>query len=167
MSAYAALESHYARMAHISGALEILHWDMAAMIPEGGADDRASQLATLKVMHHQMATDAKLGELLSAAEGEPLDPWQAANLREMKREWRHATAVPEALVESLSKAGSTCEMTWRAARKADDFAALAPKLQIVIDQVREMIGDGRRRKRVSSRLPRARLLRVLTARQRQ
>lgn len=138
MSAYARLEAHFARMSHIGGALEILHWDMAAMMPEGGASDRAEQLATLKVLHHEMATDERLETWLAKANEENLDDWQSANLREMDRAWRHANAVPAELVSALSKAGSACEMTWRTARKANDFETLAPLLQTVVDHVREV-----------------------------
>ena len=45
-----------------------------------------------------------------------LDPWQQANLREMRRRYRHAHAVEPALVEALARATTACEMTWREAR---------------------------------------------------
>jgi carboxypeptidase Taq len=116
----------------------VLHWDHAAMMPEGGAATRARQLATLEGLVHGMLADAALPDLLDAAEAaaDP-DPWDAANLREMRRAWRHARAVPADLVEALSVATSECETAWRAARPANDFAAVAPLLDTVLRLTRE------------------------------
>src|SRR5579864_6375439 len=107
-------------------------------MPEGGADARAEQLAALKVVCHEILTDPALPDLLGTAslQGE-LDPWQRANLAEMRRLHAHATAVPPDLVAALSKACSACEMVWRQARPAAEFAAVRPALQRVLDLVRE------------------------------
>jgi carboxypeptidase Taq len=109
-------------------------------MPRGGAEARGEQLAALEVTCHEMMADGALGELFAAAEGAAggLDPWRRANLREMRREWRHATAVDADLVEALSKAGMRCEMAWRAARPADDFAAVLPGLTEVLGLVRQV-----------------------------
>jgi carboxypeptidase Taq len=109
------------------------------MMPSGGAEARAEQMAALSVLAHELRTDPALGELLDEAETDvaSLDAWQAANLREMRRAWRHACAVPAALVERLSRAASAAEMAWRSARKHSDFAALAPLLAELLILVRE------------------------------
>ncbi len=138
MDAYTALEAQFGRMSKLDDALEILHWDMAAMMPSGGAFGRGETMATLRVLRHELATDARLADLLSEAGGADLGDWQQANLREMRRLHAHATAVPGRLVEALSRAGSACEMTWRASRKANDFATLEPKLTEVMGLVREV-----------------------------
>ncbi|MEZ4434721.1 MAG: carboxypeptidase M32 [bacterium] len=132
MSAYADLEARCGRLMRLDDAIEVLHWDMAAMMPAGGSDARAEQLATLSVLRHELATDAKLGELIAAAEGEALDEWQAANLRRIGRRFVHDTALPAALVEAVSRATSTCERVWRSARAANDFAGLRPHLETVV-----------------------------------
>jgi carboxypeptidase Taq len=110
------------------------------MMPPGGAASRAEQLAVIKVVAHELLTDGRVADLLAAAEvrSADLDEWQAANLSEMRRLWRHATAVPGDLVEALSRACSTCEQAWRIARADDDFAAVRPKLQEVLDRVRDV-----------------------------
>ncbi len=138
MPAYATLEELFARLSHIEQAQGMLHWDMATMMPSGGAASRARQLATLKAVHHQMLTDGKVKDLLDAATAEPLDDWQGANLREMRRDWLHAAAVPGELVEALSRACSASEMTWREARAAGDFAQVAPLLAEVLRLTREV-----------------------------
>ncbi|MBI3711330.1 MAG: carboxypeptidase M32 [Proteobacteria bacterium] len=138
-SAYAALEARFRRLYLVRDATGVLQWDMAAVMPDGGAATRGDQLATLKVVAHDMLTAPELGDLIARADGETdLDDWQRANLREMKREWRHATALPADLVERLSQAVSSCEMVWRPARPKNDFKGLLPSLRQVLDLVREV-----------------------------
>ncbi len=135
---YDALHQHFARIGHVEEAIEYLYWDMATQMPSGGADARGEQLATLKVIEHQLTTDPRVGDWLAGAEAGALDDWQRANVRECRRLWTQATAVPEALVEALSKAGSTCGQVWRGARAQDDFAAVAPHLSEVFARTREV-----------------------------
>ena len=140
MESYRKLEERHRRLADVSGAHSVLHWDRATVMPTGGAEARTAQMATLDVIAHRMQTDPELGDLLDRAEAEAaaLDPWQAANLRWMRRGWRHATAIPSDLVEAVSRCASEAEMTWRSARERDDFAALAPKLEALLVRVREV-----------------------------
>ncbi len=137
-SAYAQLEALFARIAAVEDALGMLHWDMATMMPPGGSEARAEQLAVLKSMAHEMITRPEMEELLQAAEGESLDAWQSANLREMRRDWVHAAAVPGALVEAFSRACSACEVAWRQARPQSDFQAVKPRLAEVLRLTREI-----------------------------
>ena len=139
MTAYQDLEKRFKRLSDIRGAEGVLHWDSATMMPPGGAEARGEQLATLSVIAHQAITDPALEALLDEAEGRAgnLDGWQSANLREMRRAWRHANAVGGDLVEALTREGTACEMAWRGARADDDFAALVPKLASLLGLVRE------------------------------
>ena len=138
MSAYAELETRFKRLSHLGGASAVLGWDSSVMMPPGGSDVRGEQLAALSVVCHQMMTDPTIGDLLAAAEAEKLDDWQRANLKLMARDYRHATAVPEKLVEAMSLAGSNCEHVWRTARKENDFKTYAPLQQQVLELTREI-----------------------------
>jgi carboxypeptidase Taq len=138
-SPYKTLEARFARLGTLQEAAAVLHWDSATLMPPGGAMARAEQVATLKVVCHEVLTDAALPDLFGGAGAQnDLDSWQRANLAEMRRRWVHATAVPADLVEALSKACSACEMRWREARPAGDFAAVLPQLRRVLDLVREL-----------------------------
>ncbi|HZS85807.1 MAG TPA: carboxypeptidase M32 [Stellaceae bacterium] len=138
MTAYRDLEKRFRRLGAIGEAAGMLQWDSAAQMPPGGAEARAEQLATLKVLAHEALTHPAVGDLLDAAEQQnDLDAWQRANLREMRRQWLHATAVPADLVDALSRAASECEQIWRKARPANDFAAVMPALSRVLELTRE------------------------------
>jgi carboxypeptidase Taq len=137
--AYRALEARFARMSHVGGALAMLQWDQQVMMPPGGNGVRAEQMATLRQIAHELLTSAETGDLLDEAEQDAaqLGPWQAANLREMRRSQRRATAMPTDLVAALTRAASAAEMTWRDARARADFALLRPALEEVVRLTRE------------------------------
>jgi carboxypeptidase Taq len=56
----------------------------------------------------------------------------------MRRRWRHAAAVRGDLVEALSRAGTRCEMVWREARPAGDFAMVRDALAGLLGLVCEL-----------------------------
>ncbi|MGH6954064.1 MAG: carboxypeptidase M32 [Alphaproteobacteria bacterium] len=139
MSAYRELEARFRRRALLDEAAAVLHWDMSAMMPEGGAEARAEQLAILRRLSHESITDPALADLLPGAMADSaLDGWQRANLREMRRDWLHAVAVPSGLVEELSRATSACETLWRVARAKADFGLLLPSFVRLVTLVREL-----------------------------
>ena len=139
MQAYQQLEERFRRHAALGEAARVLGWDMSTLMPTGGAGARSEQLAALAVTQHDLLTASEVGGLLGEAEAgaEALDPWRAANLRAMRRRWRHATALPADLVEAQTKAGSACEMLWREARPKADFEAVRPALEEVLRLTRE------------------------------
>lgn len=136
-TAYERLEAIFRKASVLGDTLSVLHWDMSTMMPEGGAEARADQLALLKTLAHELVTHPDIPELLDRAEAEGAGPWQRANLREMRRDWVHAAAVPSDLVEAVAKAESACEMVWRQARPAADFAQVKPYLKELLALVRE------------------------------
>ncbi len=139
-AAYHELEQRFARLNALREAAGVLNWDSSVMMPSGGAEARSEQLAALDVTAHHMLTDTAMGDLIGRAEQERdrLDVWQAANLREMRRAWLHATAVPADLVEALTRATKASEMVWRDARPASDFAMVRPYLAEVVRLTRQM-----------------------------
>ncbi len=138
-TAYARLEERFKRIAALDDARGMLGWDQATMMPTGGAEARGEQIAAISAVRHGILIAPDMSDLLAAATAEvsSLDAWQAANLIEMKRRWRHATALDEDLVTALSRAASTCEAAWRPARAAADFTAVLPELESLLGLVRQ------------------------------
>lgn len=137
-AAYTTLSGHFARIAAMSNAIGILHWDNDTMMPKGAAATRAESLALLRVLQHEMSVDPAIGDWLAQAEGhDGLSEWERANLREMRRVWTIETALPSDLVEASAKATLSCEMAWRQARADSDFPALLPHLAEVLRLQRE------------------------------
>jgi len=137
-TAYHRLETRMRRIGLVGEAAAVLHWDWSAIMPVGGADARAEQLAELKAISHGLLTDTETGELIEAAtEDSSLDDWQRANLVLIRRNWVKASAVPEDLVVATAKACSECETVWRTARAEKDFAQVLPSLEKAFDLVME------------------------------
>ena len=138
MSAYQELERRFARHSQLRDVAAMLHWDTAVMMPPGGAEARAGQLATLDVVAHEILIDPGLAALIEeASDADGLDPWQGANLSEMRRIWGHANAVGSDLVAALSRASSACEMAWRTARQENDFASIIAPAEELLARLRE------------------------------
>jgi carboxypeptidase Taq len=136
---YRRLEARFHRLGALDGAVSVLNWDWATVMPPGGAEARAEQLAQLKLLEHEILAAPETGARLDEAEAAAgaLDPWQRANLAEMRRLWIHATALEPRLVEALSRAASKTEGLWREARPKADFALVLPALAELLGLVRE------------------------------
>ena len=136
-SSYEILEARFGQIGALGEAARVLTWDRSVNMPRKGAQGRAEQLASLRRVVHEKTTDPTMPDLLDAAEEDVAhDPWRAANLREMRRRWVHASALDADLIAAMVRADSECEMAWRGARGADDYAAVKPYLQTVLDLVR-------------------------------
>lgn len=137
-SAYTLLERQFRRAAALGETSAVLNWDRAVMMPKGGASARAEQLAELHALRREILARPGTDALLGAAEADRgLDPWQRANVAEMRRTWAHATALSERLVMALTRATAACEAIWRDARANADFAAVLPAFETVLALVRE------------------------------
>ena len=135
---YRKLEERFRRIGALRDAEAMLRWDLATMMPKGGARSRGDQLATLQALRHGLLTAPEMRDWLAEAEADvSLDAWRRANVREMKRRWAHATALSEPQVEALSRATTVCETAWRGARADDDFAAVLPAFAQLLALVRE------------------------------
>ena len=147
-SPYKQLEQEFKRLHAFRGALALLRWDAAVMMPRGSADVRGEQLAALETEHHALLTAPRITRLLDRAQAntQGLADWQIANLREMRRQRDHAIATPPSLIARLAKATARAEVFWVEAKKANDFKLLAPHLEEVVHLVRDkaaLLGQAR------------------------
>ena len=148
LTPYEQLEQEFRRLHAFRGALSLLRWDAAVMMPRGSADVRGEQLAALETEHHALLTTPKVARLLERAEAaaSQLEDWPLANLREMRRQRDHAIATPPSLIARLAKATARAEVFWVEARKANDFQIFAPHLEEVVHLVRDkaaLLGQAR------------------------
>jgi carboxypeptidase Taq len=138
-SPYKQLEQEFKRLYAFRGALSLLRWDAAVMMPRGSADVRGEQLAALETEHHALLTAPRITRLLDRAQAnsQGLIDWQVANLREMRRQRDHAIATPVALISRLTKAAARAEARWLEARQQGKFELFAPHLEEVVHLVRD------------------------------
>lgn len=115
---------------------QILSWDQETMMPPEGVEHRSRQMAQLAKLAHAMLTDARIGELLDAADGEcagldPLSP-ERVNLREIRRDYERDVKLPASLVEELAEVSSKAQHEWAEARRDSDFARFRPWLERIV-----------------------------------
>jgi carboxypeptidase Taq len=145
---YKQLEQEWKRLHAFRGAMAILRWDAAVMMPRGSADVRGEQLAALETEYHALVTSPKITRLLDRAQANTggLADWQISNLRVMRRQRDFAIATPVALVSRLAKAASKAEAKWLHARETGKFEDFAPHLEEVVNLVRDkaqLLGQAR------------------------
>ncbi|MDR3636653.1 MAG: carboxypeptidase M32 [Isosphaeraceae bacterium] len=103
----------------------LLGWDEQTYMPAGGAQHRGELMAYLAGLHHEKATDPRIGEWLSEAEqsdlvADPVSP-AAVNIREWRRSFDRLTRLPRTLVEEMARTTSLAQQEWIEARKGSDF----------------------------------------------
>lgn len=113
----------------------LLGWDQETMMPSGGIEFRSRQLAQLARMCHDLQTDVRISDLLEESESECADETsqQAANLREIRRDYEQATKLPTDLVEEFAQYTSIAQHEWIHAREKSDFAHFQPYLERIVE----------------------------------
>ena len=139
LSPYQQLEQEWRRLHAFRGALSLLRWDAAVMMPRNSAEVRGEQLAALETEYHALLTTPKVTRLLerARANAQVLEDWQLANLREMQRQRDHAIATPVMLISRLARAAARAESAWAAARRDNNFQLFAPHLEELLPLVRD------------------------------
>jgi carboxypeptidase Taq len=125
----------------IASAGAVLGWDQATYMPKGGASARARQGASLSRLAHQRFTDAAVGKLLDGlmvhAKSLPEDSDDACLIRVVRRQYDKAVKVPAEFVSRREEVASASYDAWTRARPANDFAAMRPFLERMLDFSRE------------------------------
>ncbi|MFO7759189.1 MAG: carboxypeptidase M32 [Roseovarius sp.] len=137
MTAYDNLMIHEREMQALAQVAGRLSWDQETMMPRGAADQRAEETGAMQAVLHARRTEARRGDLLSAAEAEATDEGARAQLRHIRRDFDRAACVPGDLAVALARLTSRAQGKWAEARAADDFAAFAPVLAEVVRLKRE------------------------------
>jgi len=135
--AYDTLTGTYERLHRLQHLQAIAGWDQAAKMPPKGNAARAAALAEMAALLHRVRTGSGLADSLQRAAQEPLSELQRANLREIRRDWQRANALPEDLVQRRQLAGSRCEHAWRTQRPANDWAGFLANFREVVALARE------------------------------
>ena len=134
--AYEQLVAAFLRIHRLDHLQQIVSWDQSTYMPPDGAEARGAALGEMAGVLHRLRTEPQLAAWLKSADDEVLDDTQRANLREMRRTWREANAIPDELVQMASVDASRCEHAWRTLRPANDWAAFLPLWEPVVQHAR-------------------------------
>lgn len=120
----------------------MLAWDARTMMPPGGAETRAKQLATLTVLarDHLVADESR--RLLEKAEAEIANLPEGSVERTICAQVREAIdyhlRIPSALVHKRAEVGAIGQEVWAKARADSDFASFMPVLEETVELNKEM-----------------------------
>jgi carboxypeptidase Taq len=135
------LKRRLREISDLNAAGDVLNWDQATYMPEGGADARGRQRAMLNRLAHERAIEPALGRLLDAlaryGESLPHDSDDASLIRVARREYQKKIKVPPDHVERATAHFSTSYDAWTRARPANGFATMVPYLERTLDLSRE------------------------------
>lgn len=125
------LRQRLARITHLNQAAAVLEWDMETYMPEGGAEARSQQVATLRSFAHEMLIDDETARMLEAAE--PSSEIDQDLIRVVKKDVDKARRVPSSLIAAMAEASGRAKGAWQMARENDDFPVFAPHLEKIVD----------------------------------
>ncbi|HVG48056.1 MAG TPA: carboxypeptidase M32 [Rubellimicrobium sp.] len=131
-----------ARINDILCTLNLLAWDGRTMMPPGGVDARAEQVATLTMIARDLATGDALARAIDGARAE-LSGADPADLRLRaldlaQREIAMLRAVPPEITAEMAALKTRAHGAWVEARAANDFAAFAPLLERMMGMQRRV-----------------------------
>jgi carboxypeptidase Taq len=115
----------------------LLGWDQETKMPLRGGDARARQMATMRVVRHELLVDPSLLELLDRAADEVDDVERTAMVRWLRRERDRASKLPPEFVRRLALAEGRGSNAWRVAREEGDFGLYRSELEELIAAKRE------------------------------
>jgi carboxypeptidase Taq len=123
----------------LNAAGSVLGWDQATYMPKEGAAARGRQGATLRRLAHEKFIDPALGRLVDtlAPHADGLAEDDACLIRVVQRDFAKAIKVPADYVARANALGAASYDAWTRARPANDFAAMVPFLQRLLDMSRE------------------------------
>jgi len=141
---YSELLERLAEISDLGRSRALLAWDERTMMPAGGAESRAEQVATLTRIRHRLLSSDRLGALLDElrprAEELPYDSDEASMVRIATREWRKARRVPTELRADIARAASLGERAWLDAKRDSDFERFLPHLERNVELKRRYVG---------------------------
>jgi len=134
---YDSLTALHQRMHRLEHLLAMASWDRASFMPPKGNEARTAALAELATLIHSWQTEPSLRARIERAQRESLCDAQRANLREIRRGWEQANALPATLIERRQIATSRCEHAWRTQRRGNDWAGFLENFLEVVVIARE------------------------------
>ena len=118
----------------LHAASAMLGWDQETYMPDGAAEGRAEQMATIDTLVHRMVTSDESGQLIDTLrDQQSLEDWQKAALREFNRSREMSVKLPDQFVGHMSRTASHAQQSWKKARAAADFSIFRDDLARIIE----------------------------------
>jgi carboxypeptidase Taq len=123
---YETVIEHARRLHNLEQTDHLLRWDSDVMMPPVGTTARSRQRETISKTMHDLRGAGALGTALSRVDDGQLRGDKRAVVREMRREYQVASAVPDELHSDLADVTARAHEAWKTAKANDDWSAFAP-----------------------------------------
>lgn len=128
----------------LEGISSLLDWDHETYMPADATNIRGDQLKEMAGLIHQKKTSRQfvnaLGKLIDIDSGhviaQQLPDQKKAALREWRRDYMIAKALPKRFVGDFAKLTSQAISVWRYAKTNDAFKQFAPYLEKIVNMAR-------------------------------
>ena len=115
----------------------LVGWDQQTYMPPGGAEAKASQMATLSRIGHEMFVSDETGRLIEDAaaeiEGMAYDSDEASLVRVIREDYVEQTKLPTELVAELTRQTALAHEVWANARANNTFRSFQPALEKIVE----------------------------------
>jgi len=134
---YQVLLRHLRDITNLNRASAVLDWDQQTQMPPGGAAARASQLATLARISHELFTGETTARLLEDTahelDGAAYDSDEMSMVRVTQLDYEEAVKLPADHVAAVSEATSLAHAVWAKARQDNHFQSFQSALERIVD----------------------------------
>ncbi len=136
------LEFYYKRLTDLClhhGVMALMGWDMNVCMPPGGAPARAEQIRYMSLRSHELVTDPEFANVVEElSEGiDSLSEDDRISVKFTKKALDKARKLPPDFVAESAKTRALSHDAWVKARPANDFAAVKPFLEKLVEQARK------------------------------
>jgi len=136
------LEFYYKRLTDLClhhGVMALMGWDMNVCMPPGGAPARAEQIRYMSLRSHELVTDPEFANVVDELYEriDSLSEDDRISVKFTKKALDKARKLPPDFVAESAKTRALSHDAWVKARPANDFAAVKPFLEKMVEQARK------------------------------
>ena len=135
------LKNLLAEVSDLQATSALLEWDQLVNMPEGAAEDRGEQIATIEQIAHLKSTSDEIGSLLddlvTAAADMDADSDDARLIKVAKRNYDKATKVPASFVTEFARVSTVGQSVWEKAKNESKFETFQPYLEQLVELRRQ------------------------------
>lgn len=132
------LEFLMKEIADIQSASSLLQWDQETYMPNGSANFRSRQIATLSGIAHEKFVSGEISDLVNGLlEFNTIDPLYQRSLLRIRKDLDRKEKLNRNFVEKLSQSISTAYQYWEKARQSNDFNLFSSQLNTLVKLKKE------------------------------
>lgn len=113
-------------------AMNVMDYDAQTVAPRNSSEGRGEALEQLSSFEYALVTDPALPELFKQARAGQLTEQEAAEVREMEKEYNRICKIPAEEYAAFSRLTTNAVSAWEKAKNANDFGLFAPYLEKIV-----------------------------------